>query len=229
MKFTDNTPRLKPIERGRDMHITQITFKGIRGYSEQVEFNLSPRTNYFVEENNSGKISILDAIAYLRNDTKTSKETFTLGLDESFVEAALAFTDDEAEHSLGNDYAKLEQFFNHDRDSHPIHIRNQSNEDTVINSTTNKPSTITTKNIIVRNPGTHKFENPTGIAALAQRLFDTRFNRSSPIIQHTNTAWSGSMRRPVTSNPKPSKRVNTLESGRTQIVVDMSRSFRRTV
>lgn len=157
------------------MHITQITFKGIRGYSEQVEFNLSPRTNYFVGENNSGKSSILDAIAYLRNDTKTPEETFTMGLDESFVEATLAFADDEAEHTLGNDYAKLEQFFTHDGDSHLIRIRRQSYEDTVINSKTNKPSKITTKNIVVRNPDTHKFENPTGIAALAQRLFDTCF------------------------------------------------------
>ena len=134
------------------MHITQITFKGIRGYSEQVEFNLSPRTNYFVGENNSGKSSILDAIAYLRNDTKTPEETFTMGLDESFVEATLAFADDEAEHALGNDYAKLEQFFTHDGDSHLIHIRRQSNEDTVINSKTKKPSKITTKKYHITQP-----------------------------------------------------------------------------
>lgn len=131
------------------MHITQITFKGTRGYSEQVEYNLSTRTNYFVEENNSKKSSILDAIAYLRNDTKTPKETFTMGLDKSFAEATLAFTDKDTEQTHGNDYTKLEQFFTYDEDSHLIHIRHQSHEDTVINNKTNKPSTITTKNTIV--------------------------------------------------------------------------------
>ena len=37
------------------------------------------------------------------------------------------------------------------------------------------------------------------------------------------------MRWPVTSNPKPSRRVNALRSGRSEVVVGMSRSFRWTV
>ena len=69
------------------MHISHLTFKGIRGYSKEISLQLSPTTNYFVGENNSGKSSILDAISYLRNDTKTPDKTFTIGLDESYVEA----------------------------------------------------------------------------------------------------------------------------------------------
>lgn len=152
-----------------------------------------------------------------------------MSLDESFAEATLAFTNKDTEQTHGNDYTKLEQFFTHDGDSHLIHIRHQSHDDTVINNKTNKPSTITTKNTIVHNPGTHKFENPTGIAALAQHLFDPYFIPSSPIIRHTNTAWSGTIRRPATSNPKPSRHVNAFTSGRSQRVLDMSRSFRWTV
>lgn len=157
------------------MHISHLTFKGIRGYSKEISLQLSPTTNYFVGENNSGKSSILDAISYLRNDTKTPDETFTIGLDKSYVEATLTFTNKEAEQTLGNDYSKLGNYFTQDGNSSQMEIRRQSYEDTVINSKTNKPSKITTKNILIRNPNNGKWENPTGIAALIQRLFDTCF------------------------------------------------------
>lgn len=157
------------------MHISHLTFKGIRGYSKEISLQLSPTTNYFVGENNSGKSSILDAISYLRNDTKTPDETFTIGLDKSYVEATLTFTNEEAEQTLGNDYSKLGNYFTQDGNSSQMEIRRQSYEDTVINSKTNKPSKITTKNILIRNPNNGKWENPTGIAALIQRLFDTCF------------------------------------------------------
>ena len=157
------------------MHISHLSFKGIRGYSTETSFDLSPTTNYFVGENNSGKSSILDAIHYLRNDTRTPDETFTIGLDKSYVEATLSFAPDEAKDTLGDDYPKLEDFFSHSDGRETIHIRRQSYNDTVINSQTGKESKITTKNILIRNPQTDKFENPTGIAALVQRLFDTCF------------------------------------------------------
>lgn len=157
------------------MHISQLTFKGIRGYSQEVTLHLSPTTNYFVGENNSGKSSILDAICYLRNDTRTPDETFTIGLDKSYVEATLAFANDEAEHTLATDYKKLESYFTQSGPWNLIDIRRQSYEDTVTNSKTNKPSKITTKNILIRNPNNAEWENPTGIAALVQRLFDTCF------------------------------------------------------
>mgnify|MGYP000859328848 FL=1 len=157
------------------MHISHLSFKGIRGYSTETSFELSPTTNYFVGENNSGKSSILDAIHYLRNDTRTPEDTFTIGLDESYVEATLSFAPDEAEAPLGDDYAKLENFFSHNGDRDTIRIRRQSYDDNVISSQTGKKSKITTKNILIQNPETNKFENPTGIAALVQRLFDTCF------------------------------------------------------
>ena len=56
-----------------------------------------------------------------------------------------------------------------------------------------------------------------------------RHHRSSPVIRHADTAWSGSMRWPVTSRPRSSRRVNALRSGRSKIVLAMSRSFRWTV
>ena len=56
-----------------------------------------------------------------------------------------------------------------------------------------------------------------------------RHHRSSPVIRHANTAWSGQMRWPVTSRPRSSRRVNALRSGRSKIVLGMSRSFRWTV
>ena len=157
------------------MHISHLSFKGIRGYSTETSFDLSPTTNYFVGENNSGKSSILDAIHYLRNDAKTSEDTFTIGLDESYVEATLSFAPNEAKEILGEEYKKLEKFFSHSDGRDTIHIRRQSYDDTVISSQTGKPSKITTKNILILNPQTDKFENPTGIPALAQRLFDTCF------------------------------------------------------
>ena len=157
------------------MHISHLSFKGIRGYSSEASFELSERTNYFVGENNSGKSSILDAIRYLRNDTRTPDETFTIGLDKSYVEATLSFAPDEARDTLGDKYPKLENFFFHSDGRETIHIRRQSYNDTVINSQTGNGSNITTKNILILNPQTDKFENPTGIAALVQRLFDTCF------------------------------------------------------
>ena len=157
------------------MHISHLSFKGIRGYSSEASFELSERTNYFVGENNSGKSSILDAIHYLRNDTRTPDETFTIGLDKSYVEATLSFAPDEARDTLGDKYPKLENFFFHSDGRDIIHIRRQSYNDTVINSQTGNGSNITTKNILILNPQTNKFENPTGIAALVQRLFDTCF------------------------------------------------------
>ena len=171
------------------MHISQLTFKGIRGYSQEISLELSPATNYFVGENNSGKSSILDAISYLRNDTRTPNDTFTIGQNESYVEASLTFADDEAEQVLSNDFAKLENYFTKDSASCQIEIRRQSYEDTVINSKTNKPSKITTKNILIRNPNTGKWENPTGIAALIQRLFDTCFiYADEQVSDHTDMA-----------------------------------------
>ena len=157
------------------MHISHLSFKGIRGYSSEASFELSERTNYFVGENNSGKSSILDAIRYLRNDTRTPDETFTIGLDKSYVEATLSFAPDEAKDTLGDDYPKLEDFFSHSDGRDTIHIRRQSYNDTVTNSQSGYKSKITTKNILIRNPQTDKFENPTGIAALVQRLFDACF------------------------------------------------------
>ena len=56
-----------------------------------------------------------------------------------------------------------------------------------------------------------------------------RHHRSSPVIRHANTAWSGSMHWPVTSNPRPSRPVNVVRSGRSKVVLGMSRSFRWTV
>lgn len=157
------------------MHISRLSFKGIRGYSTEVSFDLSPATNYFVGENNSGKSSILDAINYLRNNTNTPEDTFTIGIDESYVEATLSFAPDEAKETLGEEYKKLENFFSHNDDKETLHIRRQSYDDTVTNSKTGKSSKITTKNILIRNPESEEFENPTGIAALVQRLFDTCF------------------------------------------------------
>ena len=46
-----------------------------------------------------------------------------------------------------------------------------------------------------------------------------RHHRSSPVIRHADTAWSGSMRWPVTSRPRSSRRVNALRSGRSKIVI----------
>lgn len=86
------------------MHISHLSFKGIRGYSTEVSFDLSPATNYFVGENNSGKSSILDAINYLRNNTNTPEDTFTIGIDKSYVEATLSFAPDEAKETLGDEY-----------------------------------------------------------------------------------------------------------------------------
>lgn len=93
------------------MHISHLSFKGIRGYSTETSFDLSPTTNYFVGENNSGKSSILDAIHYLRNDAKTSEDTFTIGLDESYVEATLSFAPNEAKEILGEEYKNSRSSF----------------------------------------------------------------------------------------------------------------------
>ena len=51
----------------------------------------------------------------------------------------------------------------------------------------------------------------------------------SPTMRHANTARSGQMRWPVTSRPRSSRRVNALRSGRSKVVLGMSRSFRWTV
>jgi hypothetical protein len=190
------------------MHISQLTFKGIRGYSQEVTLQLSPTTNYFVGENNSGKSSILDAICYLRNDTRTPDETFTIGLDKSYVEATLAFANDEAEHTLATDYKKLESYFTQSGPWNLIDIRRQSYEDTVTNSKTNKPSKITTKNILVRNPNNAEWENPTGIAALVQRLFDTCF-----IYADEQVANHADMAKTKTLGKLISEQLTSIEEG----------------
>ena len=115
------------------MHISHLSFKGIRGYSTETSFELSPTTNYFVGENNSGKSSILDAIFYLRNGTSTPDETFTIGIDKSYVEATLSFAPDEAKDALGDEYKKLEDFFSHNGDRDTIRIRRQSYDEDVLN------------------------------------------------------------------------------------------------
>ena len=53
-----------------------------------------------------------------------------------------------------------------------------------------------------------------------------RHHRSSPTMRHANTAWSGSMRWPVTSRPRSSRRVNALRSGRSKIVIGHVEVFR---
>ena len=56
-----------------------------------------------------------------------------------------------------------------------------------------------------------------------------RHHRSAPVIRHANTAWSVSMRWPVTSRPRSYRRVNALRLGRSKVVLDMSKSFGWTV
>lgn len=190
------------------MHISHLSFKGIRGYSTEVSFNLSPATNYFVGENNSGKSSILDAINYLRNNTNSPEDTFTIGIDESYVEAALSFAANEAKDTLGDDYKKLETFFSHNDHSDTLYIRRQSYDDTVTNSKTGKSSKITTKNILIRNPETKEFENPTGIAALVQRLFDTCF-----IYADEQVANHADMAKTKTLGKLISEQLSSIEEG----------------
>lgn len=190
------------------MHISHLSFKGIRGYSTEVSFNLSPATNYFVGENNSGKSSILDAINYLRNNTNSPEDTFTIGIDESYVEATLSFAANEAKDTLGDDYKKLETFFSHNDHWDTLHIRRQSYDDTVTNSKTGKSSKITTKNILIRNPETKEFENPTGIAALVQRLFDTCF-----IYADEQVANHADMAKTKTLGKLISEQLSSIEEG----------------
>lgn len=190
------------------MHISHLTFKGIRGYSTEASFELSPATNYFVGENNSGKSSILDAINYLRNDTKTPKDTFTIGIDESYVEATLSFAPDEAKDSLGDDYKKLENYFSYNNNRETLRIRRQSYEDTVLNSKTGKTSKVSTKNILIRNPETERYENPTGIPALAQRLFDTCFiYADEQVADHADMAKSKTLGKLI------SEQLSSIEEG----------------
>lgn len=190
------------------MHISHLSFKGIRGYSTEASFALSPATNYFVGENNSGKSSILDAINYLRNNTNTPEDTFTIGIDESYVEATLSFAPDEAKEALGEEYKKLESFFSHSDNGETLHIRRQSYDDTVTNSKTGKSSKITTKNILIRNPETKEFENPTGIAALIQRLFDTCF-----IYADEQVANHADMAKTKTLGKLISEQLTSIEEG----------------
>lgn len=190
------------------MHISHLSFKGIRGYSTEASIELSPATNYFVGENNSGKSSILDAIAYLRNDTKTPEDTFTIGIDESYVEATLSFAPNEAKEILGEDYKKLESFFSHTNNWETLHIRRQSHDGTVTNSKTGRSSKITTKNILIRNPETEEFENPTGIAALIQRLFDICF-----IYADEQVANHADMAKTKTLGKLISEQLSTIEEG----------------
>lgn len=190
------------------MHISHLSFKGIRGYSTEVSFDLSPATNYFVGENNSGKSSILDAINYLRNNTNTPEDTFTIGIDESYVEATLSFAPNEAKETLGDEYKKLENFFSHSNNRETLHIRRQSYEDTVVNSKTGKSSKITTKNILIHNPESEEFENPTGIAALVQRLFDTCF-----IYADEQVANHADMAKTKTLGKLISEQLSSIEEG----------------
>lgn len=190
------------------MHISHLSFKGIRGYSTEASFDLSPATNYFVGENNSGKSSILDAINYLRNNTNTPEDTFTIGIDESYVEATLSFAPNEAKEALGEEYKKLESFFSHSNNRETLHIRRQSYEDTVVNSKTGKSSKITTKNILICNPESGEFENPTGIAALIQRLFDTCF-----IYADEQVANHADMAKTKTLGKLISEQLTSIEEG----------------
>lgn len=190
------------------MHISHLSFKGIRGYSTEVSFDLSPATNYFVGENNSGKSSILDAINYLRNNTNTPEDTFTIGIDESYVEATLSFAPNEAKETLGEEYKKLENFFSHNDNGETLHIRRQSYDDTVTNSKTGKSSKITTKNILIHNPESEEFENPTGIAALVQRLFDTCF-----IYADEQVANHADMSKTKTLGKLISEQLTSIEEG----------------
>lgn len=190
------------------MHISHLSFKGIRGYSTEASFDLSPATNYFVGENNSGKSSILDAINYLRNNTNTPEDTFTIGIDESYVEATLSFAPNEAKEALGEEYKKLESFFSQSNNRETLHIRRQSYEDTVVNSKTGKSSKITTKNILICNPESGEFENPTGIAALIQRLFDTCF-----IYADEQVANHADMAKTKTLGKLISEQLTSIEEG----------------
>lgn len=190
------------------MHISRLSFKGIRGYSTETSIELSPATNYFVGENNSGKSSILDAISYLRNDTKTPEETFTIGIGESYVEAGLSFAPNEAKEILGEDYKKLENFFSHTNNRETLHIRRQSYDETVTNSKTGRSSKITTKSILIRNPETKEFENPTGIAALIQRLFDICF-----IYADEQVANHADMAKTKTLGKLISEQLTSIEEG----------------
>ena len=57
----------------------------------------------------------------------------------------------------------------------------------------------------------------SGIPGHSQGLGDAR-HRSSPVIRQANTVWLFSTRWPDTSNPRPSRRVNALRSGRSKVV-----------
>ena len=89
-----------------------------------------------------------------------------------------------------------------------LHIRRQSYEDTVLNSKTGKTSKVSTKNILIRNPETEKYENPTGIPALAQRLFDTCF-----IYADEQVANHADMAKTKTLGKLISEQLSSIEEG----------------
>ena len=160
------------------MHISELVFENIRGYSSKTQISLVDGINYFVGENNSGKSSILDAIMYLKSGPSNMGEIYTRNTDGSYVEATLVFSEGELEQWLtAAEIKRFKPYFEQQDQSTFLHIRRQSYERQVTNSATGRVTKVTEKNILLQNPAANpnSFENPSGIDASLKKLLDLCF------------------------------------------------------
>ncbi|MBP7806523.1 AAA family ATPase [Candidatus Gracilibacteria bacterium] len=151
------------------MKINKLIIENFKTFSTKEEFDFNCNLIFLVGENNTGKTTVLEAIAYLiegPDKDKKYKNSKCSENDEITIEAEIMC--DPA--SLVGDLKKYEDYvINGDK----LHIKRSTKKETV--SQKGKDVSLDESKIQIYNPTTLQFENPTGKDTTFRSLFEPVF------------------------------------------------------
>ncbi|WEV52814.1 AAA family ATPase [Bifidobacterium sp. ESL0704] len=153
------------------MYLKCLELSNFKCYSGSQKFVFSPATNYFVGNNNAGKTTVLDAIAFLRDglpNGTTIKDFKSLRPegDQFFVEGTFSGEDLPSiiEQSIPKNASRLVKRID---DEGNLIMRRSFSDDTQV------------KKVDTYNPEDGTYSNVTGISAPIQAIFEPTFMKAT--------------------------------------------------
>lgn len=159
------------------MYISEVTLSNFKGFYGTKTIKLNENLTYVTGENNAGKSTIFSAISTLRDgkEEQLKKNTQCTNSDDVFVEIKLEDKDMkkfiDALSGSKKDVLKTYLFVNSSTNSEYLMLR-KSTETFSFNKKNGVPSTTKPGDLVIKNPKTLLYENPTGIDASIKALFD---------------------------------------------------------
>ena len=186
------------------MYISKIRLHNFKGFKGSHDIIFDKGVNFLVGDNNCGKSSVFEAIDFIRSRkdrneviTKTEIE------NESHVSVEIEFKGDDMESIVETDALKKYKSFLIDDNGKKVLRIIRSSEEKEINQD-GKTKKVDIKNVLVFNPTTGQFENPTGVDNTITALFDAQFiwadTNSGDISDFSKTKISGKIINAITQD-----------------------------